>query len=150
VAYIRDGDRIVVVASNEGEPSNPDWYFNLLANPQVTVELGTRQIQAQATVAAEPQRTRLYGEMVKVMPGLAAYPGKTTRVIPVVVFSPDKSVNDIVCLSRLGQGHLLIMTSCLQFAANGRLACTPCTLCTPAKDSHKTITPWSIAQPELS
>ena len=90
VAYIRDGDRIVVVASNEGEPSNPDWYYNLLANPQVTVELGTEQIQAQATVAAEPARTRLYGEMVKVMPGFADYPGKTTRVIPVVILTPDK------------------------------------------------------------
>jgi deazaflavin-dependent oxidoreductase (nitroreductase family) len=90
VAYIRDGDRIVVVASNEGEPSNPDWYYNLLANPHVTVELGTEQIQAQAAVAAEPERTRLYGEMVKVMPGFAAYPSKTTRVIPVVILTTDK------------------------------------------------------------
>jgi deazaflavin-dependent oxidoreductase (nitroreductase family) len=93
VAYIRDGERIVVIASKGGAPTNPDWFRNLLAHPQVTVELGTEQFQVRATVATEPERTRLYGEMVKVMPGFAEYPRKTTRIIPVVILTPDKSAS---------------------------------------------------------
>jgi len=87
VAYVRDGDRLVVVASKAGAPTNPDWYHNLVANPQISVEVGTGRFEGEATVAAEPERTRLYGEMVKVMPGFADYLHKTTREIPVVVLS---------------------------------------------------------------
>src|ERR1041385_9397436 len=65
VVYITDGDRLVVVASKGGADSNPDWYYNLLANPMVTVELGNEQFQARATpVTEEPERSRLYARMV--------------------------------------------------------------------------------------
>ena len=87
VACIRDGDRLVVIASKGGAPTNPDWYYNLVANPLVTVETGTEQFQAKATIAAEPERTRLYDRMVEMMPGFAEYRGKTTRVIPVIILT---------------------------------------------------------------
>lgn len=87
VVYTTDGDRLVVIASKAGAPTNPDWYHNLVANPEVTVEVNTEQFQAQATVAAEPERTRLYNQMAAAMPGFAEYQRKTTRVIPVVVLT---------------------------------------------------------------
>jgi len=90
VAYVRDGDRFVIIASKGGAPTNPSWYYNILANPQVTVEVGTETFPAQATVAEEPERTRLYNKMVEVMPGFDDYRRKTTRVIPVIVLTPVK------------------------------------------------------------
>jgi deazaflavin-dependent oxidoreductase (nitroreductase family) len=83
VAYVRDGDRLVIIASKGGAPTNPDWYYNILANPLVTVEVGTEQFQARAAITSEPERTRLYDKMVEMMPGFAEYRQKTTRVIPV-------------------------------------------------------------------
>lgn len=90
MAYVRDGDRYVVIASKNGAPTNPDWYHNLVANPVVTVELGNEQFEARATPAAEPERTRLYAEMVKVNPGFADYELKTTRKIPAIILTRIK------------------------------------------------------------
>jgi deazaflavin-dependent oxidoreductase (nitroreductase family) len=90
VACIRDGDRFVIIASKGGAPTNPDWYYNILANPLVSVETGTEQFQARASIAVEPERTRLYNQMVEMMPGFAEYQRKTTRVIPVVILTPVK------------------------------------------------------------
>jgi deazaflavin-dependent oxidoreductase (nitroreductase family) len=90
VAYTKDGDKLVVIASKGGAPTNPDWYHNIVANPHVTVEVGTEKIEATASVAGEPERRRLYDEMVKVMPGFADYEKKTTRAIPVIVLTPKK------------------------------------------------------------
>jgi deazaflavin-dependent oxidoreductase (nitroreductase family) len=87
VACISDGDRLVIIASKGGAPTNPDWYHNLLANPLVTVETGTEQFQARASVAAEPERTRLYNQMVAAMPGFAGYQQKTSRIIPVIILT---------------------------------------------------------------
>ena len=90
VAYVADADRFVIIASKGGAPTNPDWYFNLLAHPLVTVEAGTEQFQAQAEIASEPERTRLFNKMVEVAPGFAAYQQKTTRVIPVIILTRVK------------------------------------------------------------
>jgi deazaflavin-dependent oxidoreductase (nitroreductase family) len=90
VAYVTDGDRLVIIASKGGAPTNPDWYYNILAHPLVTVEVGTEQFQAQAAVASEPERTRLYNQMVEMMPGFAEYQRKTTRVIPVITLTRVK------------------------------------------------------------
>ena len=90
VAYIRDGDRLVIIASKGGAPSNPDWFHNLRANPAVTVEVGTEKYTARASIAAEPERTRLYDRMVEMMPGFADYQKRTTRVIPVIVLTIEK------------------------------------------------------------
>ena len=90
VACIRDGERLVVFASKGGAPTNPDWYHNVVADPLVTVEFGTEKFQARASVAEEPERTRLYSQMVEVMPGFGEYQRNTTRVIPVIVLTPVK------------------------------------------------------------
>lgn len=90
VAYTTDGDDLVIIASKGGAPSNPDWYYNILAHPQVTVEVGTDQFQVEATVAEEPERTRLYNKMVEMMPGFAEYRERTSRVIPVIVLTRVK------------------------------------------------------------
>ena len=87
VACIKNGDQFVIIASKGGAPSNPDWYYNILAQPAVTVEFGTEIFQAKAEVAAEPERTRLYAKMVEHMPGFADYQKKTSRVIPVIVLT---------------------------------------------------------------
>jgi len=90
VACVRDGERFVIIASKGGAPNNPNWYFNLVAQPLVTVEFGTELFQAHAEVAPEPERTRLYAKMVEHMPGFADYEKKTTRVIPVIVLTQVK------------------------------------------------------------
>jgi deazaflavin-dependent oxidoreductase (nitroreductase family) len=83
LAYTRDGEGYVVIASKGGAPTNSDWYYNVVANPRVTVEVGTKQFQAQVTIPQEPERTRLYDQMAAVMPGFAAYQRNTTRRIGV-------------------------------------------------------------------
>ena len=90
VAYVRDGDRWVVIASKGGAPTNPNWYYNLVANPLITIEVGKEKFQARAAVAEEPERTRLYNKMVEMMPGFDEYRRKTTRKIPVMVLTPVK------------------------------------------------------------
>ncbi len=89
LACTTDGDRHVVIASKAGAPSNPDWYYNLVANPEVVVEVGTERFKAAATVAEEPERSRLYGKMADLYPIFAEYEAKTKteRVIPVVVLT---------------------------------------------------------------
>ncbi len=90
VACMRDGDRYVIVASKGGAPVNPDWYYNVVAHPLVTVEYGTETFKAQATVATEPERTRLYNKMAVERPTFAEYQTKTTRIIPVVILTRMK------------------------------------------------------------
>jgi deazaflavin-dependent oxidoreductase (nitroreductase family) len=90
VAYITDGDRLVIIASKGGAPINPDWYHNILTQPLVTVEVGTEQFQVMAMISVEPERTRLYDRMVEAMPGFAEYQQKTTRVIPVIILTRVK------------------------------------------------------------
>ncbi len=81
---------MAVIASKGGAPINPDWYYNVVANPLVSVEVGTEKFEARASVAEEPERTRLYNKMVEMMPGFDDYRRKTTRVIPVIVLTPVK------------------------------------------------------------
>ena len=88
LAYVKDDDRYVVVASKGGAPSNPDWYYNVVATPEVTVEVGTKQFDATAKAAGEPERTNLFAKMVAKNPGFAEYEANTTRVIPVVILTP--------------------------------------------------------------
>lgn len=85
LAYVTDGDQYVIIASKGGAPTNPDWYFNIIANPLVTLEVGAEKFQARATVAEGAERDRLYAKMVEKMPGFAEYEKSTTRKIPVLV-----------------------------------------------------------------
>jgi deazaflavin-dependent oxidoreductase (nitroreductase family) len=85
LVYTTDGDRMVIIASKGGAPTNPDWYYNLLANPLVTVERGAERFPARATVAEDAERDRLFGQMAARLPGFAEYQRNTARRIPVVV-----------------------------------------------------------------
>jgi len=82
--YLRDGDRLLVFASRGGTPTNPDWYYNLLAHPEVTVEVGAETYAATATVLSGEERDRLYAKQAGLYPQFAEYQAKTTRQIPVI------------------------------------------------------------------
>jgi deazaflavin-dependent oxidoreductase (nitroreductase family) len=86
LVYARDGDRLVVTASKGGADTNPDWYYNLAANPTATVEVGTEQFPVRATIVTEePERSRLYAKMVAHRSGFAEYEQKTERKIPAIL-----------------------------------------------------------------
>jgi deazaflavin-dependent oxidoreductase (nitroreductase family) len=87
VAYVIDGDRYVIIATANGAPTNPDWYYNVLAHPLVTLEVGSERFQARATAAEGAERDRLYANMVEKIPAFAAVEKMTTRKIPVVVLT---------------------------------------------------------------
>jgi len=85
VVCTSDGDRLVIIASKGGAPTNPDWYHNLVANPEVTVEIGTERFAAKAAPVTGAERDRLYEQQAELMPNFREYAAATTRVIPVVV-----------------------------------------------------------------
>jgi deazaflavin-dependent oxidoreductase (nitroreductase family) len=88
LVYNRDGDRYVVFASKAGAPTNPDWYHNLKANPNVTIEVGTDTIAVAAQEAVGEERDRLFQAQAERSPQFAEYQKKTDRVIPVMLLTP--------------------------------------------------------------
>jgi deazaflavin-dependent oxidoreductase (nitroreductase family) len=87
LAYTRDGDNYIIMASKGGAPTHPAWYHNLVAHPEVTVEVGAQRFPARATIAHGAERERLFNHMATQMPGFAEYQRKTTRQIPVIVLT---------------------------------------------------------------
>lgn len=88
VMYQRlDDDRVAVFASKAGAPTNPDWYHNLLAHPQATVEMGTDSVPVTASVAQADERHRIWEKQKADYPGFADYERATTRTIPVVILT---------------------------------------------------------------
>ena len=87
VCYSRDGHRLVIIASRGGDPRNPPWYYNLVANPVVIVEVGTEKFKAKATQVYGDERDRLFAEAAKRMPLFAEYQNKTKRQIPLLVLT---------------------------------------------------------------
>ena len=87
LVYQADGDRWVVFASKAGAPTHPDWYRNLVANPQTTIEVGTETVAVRARVAEGDERDRIWTKQKQLMPGFAEYEEKTKgiREIPVVI-----------------------------------------------------------------
>ncbi len=86
LVHTRDGDRVVVIASKGGAPAHPHWYLNVLAHPEVTVELPGETFQARAVALTEgPEHDRLYRAQADLMPNFDEYQAKTDRTIPVVV-----------------------------------------------------------------
>jgi len=83
-AYIKDGENLVIAASKGGEDTHPDWYHNLVANPQVIVEVGTETFSALAEVTFEPERSNLYEKLSLQYPMFKEYKIKTKRVIPTI------------------------------------------------------------------
>jgi deazaflavin-dependent oxidoreductase (nitroreductase family) len=84
LAYRPVGDRMVVFASYAGSPKHPAWYLNLLADPAVTVEVGTNRFEATATVLEGAERDAIWEQQAAEVPAFAEYQAKTTRLIPVV------------------------------------------------------------------
>ncbi len=85
--YLPDGDRFVIFASKAGAPDNPDWYYNLVANPGVTAEVGSETFEATATVVGPEERDRLYATQAGIYPNFAEYEQQTTRRIPVIALT---------------------------------------------------------------
>jgi deazaflavin-dependent oxidoreductase (nitroreductase family) len=85
LAYRRDGDRLVVFGTKGGAPTNPEWFYNVRANPRVTVEVGSDRFEADARVALPDERDRLWRQQTEDVPVMAGYQEKTDRTIPVVI-----------------------------------------------------------------
>jgi len=88
--FIPDGDRLLVIASNVSAPAHPDWYRNLVAHPEVTVEVGTETFDATAVVTQGAERDRLWTRIVELYPFFTGHQAKTTRQIPVIALSRRK------------------------------------------------------------
>src|SRR5262249_28277736 len=94
LGYMAEGDRLFVWANKAGAPTNPDWYYNLIAHPQVTVEIGNgsevETFETIATVIAGEERDRLYAKQVQFFPGFAEFQARTTRKIPLIALERHK------------------------------------------------------------
>jgi proline iminopeptidase len=86
--YGKTGNSYIVVASKGGAPQHPGWYRNLLAHPEVEVQVSTRKMKARARTATGEERTRLWQTALEFWPPYADYQRKTEREIPVVVLDP--------------------------------------------------------------
>ena len=84
LAALLDDGRVYVIASKAGAPTHPDWYHNVLAKPEVEVELGDETFRAEAVPVTGGERDRLYALQVERVPGFGDYEKRTDRVIPVV------------------------------------------------------------------
>ena len=91
VGYLADAPRYLVFASNGGALSNPDWYHNLKAHPDVAIEVGTDTVQVRASEATGEERERLFRAQAGRVPAFAEYEQKTDRLIPVIVLTPAQS-----------------------------------------------------------
>ena len=81
---VTDGDRLLAVASKGGAPKHPDWYLNILAHPNVTVEVGSEKFETVARILTGEERAQAYKRAAEVFPPYAEYQKKTTREIPVI------------------------------------------------------------------
>ena len=86
--YLADGDRYLVFASKAGAPDNPDWYHNLKANPDATIEVGDDTVDVRAEELPRTERDEAYAKQAALFPGFADYEKKTDRVIPVLALAP--------------------------------------------------------------
>ena len=77
-----------IFASKAGAPTNPDWYYNLKANPDTTVEIGDDTIPVHARVAEGDERDKIWTKQVERAPGFGEYEAKSGRTIPVVILEP--------------------------------------------------------------
>ncbi|HUB99790.1 MAG TPA: nitroreductase family deazaflavin-dependent oxidoreductase [Solirubrobacterales bacterium] len=89
VMYFEDGDAIVVMASKAGQPTNPAWFHNLVANPETTVQIGPAVREVRARVAEGEERDRLWAQFVAIYPGSDFYRRNAQgRQIPIIVLDP--------------------------------------------------------------
>lgn len=88
LAYLEYGHDLVVVASKGGHPRNPAWFHNLVANPETTIQVGSRRRPVHARVAEGDERERLWERVVELYDGYRGYQERTDRQIPLVVLEP--------------------------------------------------------------
>jgi deazaflavin-dependent oxidoreductase (nitroreductase family) len=88
VAYQRLENSYAVFASKGGAPTNPDWYYNILAHSDVVIEVGAETLPVRARVAQGEERERIWEKQKRLNPNFAAYEQKTSRTIPVIVLEP--------------------------------------------------------------
>jgi F420H(2)-dependent quinone reductase len=86
--YVMDGEDFVLIASKGGAPTHPAWYLNLMANPDVTVEVGDREVHVRAEEVHGDEKTRLWQKMVEMYPTYDDYQTKTEREIPLLILHP--------------------------------------------------------------
>jgi deazaflavin-dependent oxidoreductase (nitroreductase family) len=90
VAYLPDDRRYMIWAANGGAPTNPDWYYNLKAHPNTSIEVGSERIDVVAEEATGAERERLFATAAERYPQLDDLEGKTDRVIPVITLTPQR------------------------------------------------------------
>jgi deazaflavin-dependent oxidoreductase (nitroreductase family) len=86
--YVEDGQDVILVASKGGFPKNPAWLYNLIANPDTEVQIGSEVRPVHARVAAPEERERLWDMAVEAYGGYEDYRARTNREIPLVVLEP--------------------------------------------------------------
>jgi deazaflavin-dependent oxidoreductase (nitroreductase family) len=82
---LEDGDRIAVFASKGGAPTHPEWYLNLRANPDATLEIGVQKYPVRARITSGEERDRLFQKQASLIPAFGDYQQRTTRTIPVIL-----------------------------------------------------------------
>ena len=91
LVYMRDGDNVVIVASKGGYPKHPAWYHNLRANPDTTIQVGSKRWPVRARVAEPTERARLWPRVLETYSGYGDYQRRTERKIPLVILEPRAS-----------------------------------------------------------
>jgi deazaflavin-dependent oxidoreductase (nitroreductase family) len=86
--FLRDGERVILVASRGGSDKHPMWYLNLRANPKVQVQIKDEVLALTARLATDDERSRYWAELIAMYPTFDDYRSWTDRVIPIVVCEP--------------------------------------------------------------
>ena len=90
LAFVEDGDDVVLIASKGGHPRHPAWFHNLNANPDTVVQIGAERRPVRARVAGPAERARLWPKVVAAYAGYQAYQDRTSREIPLVILERRK------------------------------------------------------------
>jgi F420H(2)-dependent quinone reductase len=88
LVFARDGENTILIASKGGYPKNPAWYYNLKANPDTTIQIGSKVIDVHAREATPEEYERMWKLAVEVYGGYEAYRRRTERQIPLIVLEP--------------------------------------------------------------
>jgi deazaflavin-dependent oxidoreductase (nitroreductase family) len=88
LAYVEDGQDLVLVASKGGHPKHPAWYHNLRAHPDTTIQVGSKRRAVRARVANDEEHKRLWPKAVETYSGYQGYQERTDRKIPLVILEP--------------------------------------------------------------
>ena len=98
VMYLPDGERLIIFASKAGASTNPDWYHNLMAQPQATIEVGSETFEVTAVEVTGEERDQLYARQAALFPRFADYAAKTTRRIPVIALRRQEAGRSALAL----------------------------------------------------